>query len=313
MRFLSKHSSAILLILFVILMGLLTACQTFPTKVVLVTDPGVRSDGGDEQVMPAPEPTPTPEPEPEPTSTPEPTPTPEPTVSIDPLRPMVALTFDDGPHGEVTNRLLDMAEEYNVRFTFFVVGERIHDRAATILRAHDLGCEIANHTYDHQTRLKDLSREELYSLLDPVDDILEELIGERTTLVRPVGGFYDEATLNNIDRPLIMWSVDTRDWDNRDKDTVLQCIKDNVFDGAVIIMHDLYHSTADACEEAIPWLIEEGYQLVTVSELFQARGIQLEPGNIYSKATPVPPPTPTPSPEPVIITQPPSTEQTPED
>lgn len=265
-------------------------------QVVVITDSGSLSDGVEDK-RPTVAPTGIPEKATiEPQQTSEPTETPAPTQStssnIDPDKPMVALTFDDGPHAPVTSRILDMVEQYNIKVTFFMVGNRIAGNNIDVVkRAYALGCELANHSWDH-TSLKGMNRDQLKAILDPVDDAVYDCVGVRTKLVRPVGGAYDDKLLKIAEQPYIMWSVDTEDWRVREKNAIFEHVKNDTFDGAIILMHDIRVPTADACELAIPWLIEQGYQLVTVSELFEARGITLEPGQVYFKAKPTAAPTP---------------------
>ena len=91
---------------------------------------------------------------------------------------------------------------------------------------------------------------------------------------------------DNAGYPLIKWAVDTRDWESRDKDQVLAHLKSETFDGAIVLMHDLYESTADAVEEILPWLYDQGYQVVSVSELMAARGVNMKKGEVYFSAKP---------------------------
>ncbi|NLB61961.1 MAG: polysaccharide deacetylase family protein [Clostridiales bacterium] len=237
----------------------------------------------DEQSTPVFKPT-TPEPTID-TSTPTPTNTPKPSPqnSIDPTKPIIALTFDDGP-APSTTRILDILEGYGVRATFFIVGDMACRNSAIVERAYAMGCEIGNHTQTHKVALKGISATEVRKEITPVDEFMLSLIGERPKYIRPPWGSFDETALDAFERPVILWSVDTRDWDTRDSQKIVQHIKDNVFDGAILLMHDLYPETANAVGEIVPWLIEQGYQLVTIGELFEARGIELLPGHAYRSA-----------------------------
>ena len=81
---------------------------------------------------------------------------------------------------------------------------------------------------------------------------------------------------------MINWSVDTLDWKSRDADEVLKEVKNSTKDGSIILMHDLYSSTAEAVKKVVPWLVEQGYQICSVSEMFEARGVTLENGKVYN-------------------------------
>ena len=85
--------------------------------------------------------------------------------------------------------------------------------------------------------------------------------------------------------PLIQWSVDTLDWKHRNANSVISSVKNNAKDGSIILMHDLYGSTAEATKTIVPWLVNEGYQLVTVTELLQLKGIDIEDGSVYFSAS----------------------------
>ncbi len=207
------------------------------------------------------------------------------TVRIDPNKKMVALTYDDGPHNTYTNRILDVLEKYDARATFFVVGERIDSNSKPLIRAANLGCEIGNHTYNHMN-IPSYSDSQIRSNLQKTDDLVRKYTGSETTVMRPPGGATSSRALKAVNKPVIMWSVDTRDWDHRNASRVVSHIKNNSFDGAIILMHDLYSSTASATETIVPWLINNGYQLVTVSELLYYRGIDARDGNVYRSARP---------------------------
>lgn len=227
-----------------------------------------------------------------PTTTTEPTPQPSPTPQttgadiseIDPEKPIVALTFDDGPGGASTSKILDLLEQYHVSATFFVVGDMINYHKDNLEREIALGFEIGNHTEKHDLYFKSATAEQIAAAIEPVDKAVVEAGGRSTYLVRPPGGSYSSDKLSEATRPYILWSVDTEDWKSRDKDMVFERVKADVFDGAIILMHDIHASTAEACELVIPWLVENGYQVVSVSQLFAARGIELVPGNVYRMA-----------------------------
>ena len=203
---------------------------------------------------------------------------------IDPNKPMIALTFDDGPSKSATTRILDVLEKYDARATFFVVGSRVDSYKNQIKRAYNLNCEIGNHSYNHKT-LTSLSKDSLKWELSETDRKVKAITGVSPVLMRPPGGSYKTDTVRkNTAYPIIMWSIDTRDWESRNSTAVANHIKSKAYDGAIILMHDLYDSTATATEIVVPWLISQGYQLVTVSEMMEARGIQMQNGVAYNSA-----------------------------
>lgn len=202
---------------------------------------------------------------------------------IDPSKPMVALTYDDGPYDVVTNRILDVLEKNNARATFFIVGSRVSSYKSCLVRSVSLGCEIGNHTYNH-TILTSVSPEKIKSEIESTNNAVKKITGVSPVVVRAPGGSVNSKVKSNVAYPLFNWSVDTLDWKNRNSSSVVSSIKNNVRDGSIVLMHDLYGSTATASEHVIPWLIKEGYQLVTVSELMAVKGIDAKAGNLYTCA-----------------------------
>ena len=202
---------------------------------------------------------------------------------IDPSKKMVALTFDDGPHNTYTNKILDTLEKHDSVATFFEVGNLVSQGADTIMRAKNMGCEIASHTWSHGN-LQTLSASGIKTQIDKADEAFEKVTGEKPKLLRPPYGAVGKTLRETSDKYLIGWSVDTNDWKYRDKNKVLSTVKNaGDLDGDVILMHSLYNSTAQAVEEMVPWLIENGYQLVTVSELIKYRyEDDLESGKYYA-------------------------------
>ena len=203
---------------------------------------------------------------------------------LDLTKPMVALTYDDGPSNSATTRILNTLEKYNSRATFFVVGSRVGSYKSQIERAYKLNCEIGNHTYNHKT-LTSLSASGVLGELNQTSSKVESVIGERPVIMRPPGGSFNNSTVkNNVGAPIIMWSVDTRDWESRNASKIVSNIKNNVRDGSIVLMHDLYDSTASATETIVPWLIKNGYQIVTVTELMDAKGVTMQNGSVYYSA-----------------------------
>lgn len=206
---------------------------------------------------------------------------------IDPEKPMVALTYDDGPSAKATPRILEKLKEYGGRATFFMVGKQAEKRPELIRQMVAQGCEVANHTYSH-TSMDKLTPEQLTEELEHTNRIVTDASGVTPVLMRPVGGAKNDAGMSAvgaISMPAILWSVDTLDWKTRDADSTIQAVRDHVKDGDIILMHDLYDATADASMVIIEELTAQGFQLVTVSELASYRGGIL-PGRTYGKFRP---------------------------
>lgn len=193
-----------------------------------------------------------------------------PARQIDPARPMIALTFDDGPYTPVTGRILDALQLVNGRATFFVVGSRIDGREEILKRIADSGCELGNHTYDHVT-LRGMQASEVRAQLEKADEKIFSVTGQKTTVLRPPGGMYDASIFTLWDKPLALWTIDTMDWKHQKKENSVQRVLDNVKDGDIVLMHDLFFPTAEAAEELIAELTERGFQLVTITEMHTYR------------------------------------------
>ena len=199
---------------------------------------------------------------------------------IDPNKPMIALTFDDGPNKKTTTPILDILKEYDSVATFFILGNRVSNNEELLKRMLEEGNEIGNHSYNHKELTK-LSSEELREQIIDTQDAIIESTGFEPKLVRPTYGSYNDKLKSEIDMPLILWSIDTLDWKSRDANKVADYVLANVKDGDIILMHDIHDSTAEATQILVPKLIDMGFQLVTVSELYESKGESLESGKIY--------------------------------
>lgn len=187
---------------------------------------------------------------------------------IDPTKPMVALTFDDGPSTH-TERLLNIFAQHGGKGTFFVVGNLIEGNEDTLKKIAFEQHEIGNHSWNHRQFTK-LGTEELTDQIMNTKAKIYDVTGVNTCLVRPPYGSYNDHTKSVADYlevKLVNWTLDTLDWKTKDANAVYNAIMNNVKDRDIILCHDLHKTTVDAMEEVIPALIAEGYQLVTVSEL----------------------------------------------
>ncbi len=203
---------------------------------------------------------------------------------LDPTKPMVAITYDDGP-GRYTDSILSVLEKYNVRATFFVQGTYVSGYASTLKRAVTLGCEIGNHTWSH-VNLTGSSYATISDQISFTNTAVYNATGVYPKLYRPPYGAYNNSVLSSIGMPAIMWSVDTLDWKTRSASKTLTSVKQNARDGSIVLMHDIHSPTADAAESVIRDLLMRGYQLVTVSELLEARYGGATNGQVYNSAYP---------------------------
>ena len=193
----------------------------------------------------------------------------------------VALTFDDGPSGRFTRRLLDGLAERQVKATFLLCGYRIPLYPDEARRIAAEGHEIGLHGYAHDD-MSAMSRSKVEQEILDTARLLPE--GVRPTFLRPPGGQWGE-NLCHVARKqglaVLNWSLDSKDWAVKDADALVSRVVERVKDGDVILMHDLYDSSVDAALEIIDSLTARGYQFVTVTELVRLRGVILQAGEIY--------------------------------
>ena len=198
---------------------------------------------------------------------------------IDPNKKMVALTFDDGP-GKYTQEIVTCLKKNDSRATFFVLGCNINSYKSAVKNADKIGCEIANHSYDH-TILTRLSAAQVKTQMKDTDAKIKKITGSNSTLMRCPGGGVNKTVQGAVGKPIILWSIDTLDWKTRNTDKTISAVMNNVKDGDIVLMHDIHEPTKRAALYLIPELRKKGYQLVTVSELAKYRGYKLKKGTIY--------------------------------
>lgn len=190
-------------------------------------------------------------------------------------RKMLALTFDDGP-GEYTETLLDTLEENGAVATFFMLGQNVGIYPDTVKRMAEMGCEIGSHSWDHPN-LYNLSLEDVASQFSRTDDALIEACGQPASVSRAPYGNWSDDIINTVGKPFFMWSLDSLDWSYKDVNLDYnEVMNGDLTDGTIILMHDIHEASVQACQKIIPDLIAQGYKLVTVSELAEAKGVTLQ-------------------------------------
>lgn len=200
----------------------------------------------------------------------------------DPSKPMVALTFDDGPNRESSQIVLDTLNKNGVKGTFFMVGKMAAAHPDMVKKIADSGHELGNHSWDHPILTK-LTNDGVTSQLGRTDDAVKAGAGKPPTVFRPPYGAVDQKVRSITKEPTILWSVDTLDWKTRNAAKTYDSIM-SAKDGDIVLMHDIHAPTAEAVVRAVPELVKKGYQLVTVSELMAAKGIKMTTDGKYSSA-----------------------------
>lgn len=199
--------------------------------------------------------------------------------TIDLRKKLVALTFDDGP-GPYTKRIVNCLKKHNSRATFYVLGQRVKAYPGEVKAIYKGGNEIGNHSYSHPM-LYQLNGKQIRSQMNRTDNAIKKITGEKPATMRPPGGGIDDLVRKNVGKPMILWSIDTRDWEHRNKTMTVNHVMSNVSDGDIVLMHDIHEPTMRAALELIPKLKKKGYELVTVSELAKYRGVKMKNGKSY--------------------------------
>ncbi len=199
---------------------------------------------------------------------------------IDPAKPMVALTFDDGP-GKRTGELLEVIAQYHAHATFFMQGKNIPSYQDAVRRMKEIGCELGSHSFDHPN-LSKMDEAGIRSQIDRTNQNLIDAAGQAATVLRPPYGAIGSTLKAVAGMPLILWNIDTLDWKTRNAQSTIDNVMSQVKDGDIILMHDIHTETVDAAIELIPKLMAGGYQLVTVSEMAAAKGIAMQNGEKYT-------------------------------
>jgi peptidoglycan/xylan/chitin deacetylase (PgdA/CDA1 family) len=206
---------------------------------------------------------------------------------VDPNRKLMAFTFDDSPAKTLEN-ILAVFVEYNennpdcmATATLFVNGGLItEDSTATLRAATALGFELGNHTQSH-VDLTTLPIEMLNAEIDATDRALSRIDGKERHLLRAPFGRINPLVKAQAPAPILNWSIDTLDWTGISPKKIYESIFDNLFSGAIVLMHDGYPFTVQALKQLLPDLKAAGYQIVNISALAKAHGCKLYNGGEY--------------------------------
>ena len=200
---------------------------------------------------------------------------------------LIAITFDDGPRKSTTSRLLTGLKKLNAKATFFVIGNKIEDCKTEINTMIADGHSIENHTYDHKNKLTKLDKAKFDEQVNTVDEILKKNFNITTKLLRPVGGEVNDNVFAWTTKPMIMWNIDASDYKQKkaDRGKAIEILSNHILsqakDGSIILMHDVYENSVDASLAVIAELSKQGYEFVTVEELFARKGIALSKDKYY--------------------------------
>ena len=209
----------------------------------------------------------------------------------------VAITFDDGPHNVITKNIVDELNKYGFSATFFVLGNRIDGTAyngvAGLKYAYENGNEIGIHGYTHEVYYNKCSDDEYRDELSKTYDAIKAVVNAPVKLMRPVGGAITKDRINACEYSVVNWDVDSLDWEYKYRadsnysddekqervNTIVNNVMSSVKEGSIILLHDIYLSTYDATVIILKRLYEEGYEVVSVSELL---GSNRAAGRLYT-------------------------------
>lgn len=206
---------------------------------------------------------------------------------LDPSKPTIAITFDDGPNATTTMEILDVLEKYQVRASFFLIGTNINDESAkSVKHAYDLGCDIENHSKTHSYMDK-MTADEIKDEVAYVNDKVKEITGTTPKFFRPPYIAVNNTMYDNIDMTFIS-GYGCNDWEDRvTAEYRAKYLEKKAADGVIFLLHDAEGNskTVEALDKAIPILLEKGFQFATISELFELKGVEISgtDTNIYSE------------------------------
>ena len=184
--------------------------------------------------------------------------------------PVIAMTFDDGPHATQTPRLLKMLKERNIHATFFVVGQCVAQNPEIAKQIVEEGHEMANHSWSHP-QLTKLVEGSVHEQLQKTHDVIVQTTGVKPTLMRPPFGAFTtgQRTWSHAEwgYKCILWDVDSLDWQHRNPAKTESIIMSNTHSGSIVLCHDIHKTTIDAMAATLDGLIAKGFKFVTTSEL----------------------------------------------
>jgi peptidoglycan/xylan/chitin deacetylase (PgdA/CDA1 family) len=186
-----------------------------------------------------------------------------------PRKKWLALTIDDGPHPDYTPYLLAILKKFDVKATFFLVGE-MAERHPELVRAEIMdGHEIGNHTYNH-VNLTKIPTEEVATEIEACGDVLQTITKQRPHLFRPPGGDYNNNVAEAAEAlgyTTVLWTDNAGDWLSPGQGVTERKVLRRASNGGVILMHDGYQQTVDVLPRLLTILKREGYEFVTIDQM----------------------------------------------
>jgi peptidoglycan/xylan/chitin deacetylase (PgdA/CDA1 family) len=185
---------------------------------------------------------------------------------------LVAVTFDDGPNYGTTDLLIDELAKRDAKVSFFMVGNRVEKYPELVKKVYEAGHTIGNHSYSHKSFNKQKADSYLYEI-NHTNQLIKNITGQDVIFLRPPYGSYKKSTLENVAMQFVLWSIDTVDWQSRNADMIYDEMIKNVKDGDIILLHDLYPTTIEGALRGIDYLLNNGFAVVSLDEMYRLRGL----------------------------------------
>lgn len=200
---------------------------------------------------------------------------------VDTAEKKIAISFDASWGSEFTPRLLETLKENNIKTTFFLTGFWIEKYPDLVKRIDAEGHELGNHTATHP-HLNTLDKEAIKKELERVHASLHQLTGKEAFLFRPPFGEYSNKVIeaaSGLNYLTIQWSIDSLDWKDLGKDTIVKRVTGKLHPGAIVLFHNNGRYTADALPEILAYAREQGYTIVPISELLYKDNFYIDQSN----------------------------------
>lgn len=202
---------------------------------------------------------------------------------IDKTKKLIAFSFDDGPARENTDRIVKALDKNDARATFFMLGQNAKLYPELVKEVMDSGNEVAGHSWNHP-QLTRIGASGVQLQMEKMNGAISKVTGSDVGLLRPPYGAINDTVKATVDAPLILWSIDTLDWKTLNTNATVNTILKQAKDGDIVLMHDIHKPSVAAVEKVLPQLKAKGFEVCTVSELLEAKGIKIGKGDVVISA-----------------------------
>ena len=201
-----------------------------------------------------------------------------PIYSVERTQKVCSISFDAAWGNEDTQILIDTLAKYNVKTTFFVVGDWVEKYPESVKALSDAGHEVMNHS-DHHDHYNSLTAEEIIADVTACNEKIAAVTGVTPTLIRCPYGEYDDHVISAI-RPMgmepIQWDVDSLDWKDYDAATICSRVTGKVQNGSIVLFHNAALHTPEALPEILECLIQDGFSVIPISELIYTENYTID-------------------------------------